>query len=429
MRAAVAHAWPGFCTAWEGRLDHMYLDTKGLVTTGTGNLIDDGSGHPPPSALALPWLTKAGARADQPTVAAEWRQIKARDDLSHRGGYAYAKVATLHLAQADLNALLAVKTGQFWAALASQLAGLEAWPADAQLALMDMAWHMGPHFLGAGWPRFTKAARAADYAGMAAACSTAAKTPRDGHHQRLYRNAAQVRALHLNPETLWNDRAPAIVPPRPPKDDDMPRRFRTGTTCACVATSLPRVERYMILTGLIRESIDLFQLGYRTDVTASAGTHSRGGCVDTGQFSPAQIEAWRLFGWTMQRRDLPGVVTHAHGWPLGCPHLAPAAQAQARDWARGDNGLVGSVGIVGRYPVDDWQTALRRMETVMAGLADDVAKGVLDLDTLENVFTGNDANKTVTLRTAVVTLGKRSRSTEARLAKIEALLEKIAAQK
>ena len=40
MRPSVFAAFPGFITRFEGRLPFMYLDTKGLVTTGVGNLID-----------------------------------------------------------------------------------------------------------------------------------------------------------------------------------------------------------------------------------------------------------------------------------------------------------------------------------------------------------------------------------------------------
>ena len=116
----------------------------------------------------------------------------------------------------------------------------------------------------------------------------------------------------------------------------------------------------MLAQGLIADHIDIFQLGYRTDVSASAGTHNAGGCVDVGQYHGAQIQVWREWGWTMQRRDLNGVKTHAHGWPYKCTHLSPAAQKQEADWDKKDAGLVGSAQVVGLWPVLPWDVALAR---------------------------------------------------------------------
>src|SRR4051812_46090106 len=56
-------------------------------------------------------------------------------------------------------------------------------------------------------------------------------------------------------------------------------RVRGGWTCSCVATSLPLVEAEMLARNLISHNIDVFQYGYRGDVSASAGTHAGGGCT------------------------------------------------------------------------------------------------------------------------------------------------------
>ena len=40
MRESVRRGFIGFSAPFEGRLHYMYLDVKGLVTTGVGNLID-----------------------------------------------------------------------------------------------------------------------------------------------------------------------------------------------------------------------------------------------------------------------------------------------------------------------------------------------------------------------------------------------------
>lgn len=157
--------------------------------------------------------------------------------------------------------------------------------------------------------------------------------------------------------------------------------FRIGYTCSCVARSLPVVEQWAIWEGVLVESVDIFQLGHRTSVEASKGTHARGGCTDTGNVSDAMEDIWRMFGWTMQKRYLKGVDEHFHGWPYGCPHLSPAAQLQADDWDRRDAGLVGTARVGGRYPVERWDVALERMERRMAqrleDFKDDVIRGVV----------------------------------------------------
>jgi hypothetical protein len=161
-----------------------------------------------------------------------------------------------------------------------------------------------------------------------------------------------------------------------PKEDDLAAKvaFRGGWTCSCVATSLPWVEADMIRRGIIRFNIDIAQLGWRTSTEASKGTHAEGGCVDTwGQWNTEAIDVWRRWGWTMQRRDLRNINTHAHGWPYGCPHLSEAAQQQARDWDRRDAGLQGTATVVGRWPVKHWKHALE--EGIMS-MIDDIADAV-----------------------------------------------------
>lgn len=117
--------------------------------------------------------------------------------------------------------------------------------------------------------------------------------------------------------------------------------FRGGWTCDCVATSLPLVEKDMLAQGLIKYNIDIYQLGYRSDVAASAGTHSKGMMVDVGQYSAAQLKVWWKWGWNMQHRTpAQGFIHHGHGGPYGCTHSAPLAAWQMQQYVQhGRNGL------------------------------------------------------------------------------------------
>lgn len=141
--------------------------------------------------------------------------------------------------------------------------------------------------------------------------------------------------------------------------------FRGGLTCLCVATSLPIVEAEMLQLGLIKRSVDVFQLGYNAGgVAASAGTHDGGGATDVGQFSPAHLAIWRKYGWTTQHRTRAQgfAADHGHGFPYGCPHLSAGARFQASEWAAGRNGLRSRGYVSGPgFQVVTWKAALARI--------------------------------------------------------------------
>lgn len=189
--------------------------------------------------------------------------------------------------------------------------------------------------------------------------------------------------------------------------------FRGGLTCSCVVESLPWVELDMLMQGLIAESINCYQFGYRTDVAASAGTHSGGGNTDVGQFSDAQIRVWRKWGWTIQHRTkAQGFdMDHGHGWPLGCPHLSAGGRDQAAQWARRQNGLASHGPIAGPYTTTTWKTALKENKmAILDEITDAVIAGIKRDGTVnveQSVLTGNAKNKTVAVHTALDYIGRK----------------------
>lgn len=192
MHASVRTALPAVCKRFEGRLSTMFLDTKGLVTTGTGNLIDTVK-----AAQALPWLTKDNKPASNAQVQAEWKQIKARQSIKGLGGYAYVKYATLHLAEPTIDKLLFNKTDEFWSTLSRTVKDVESFPADAQLALLDLAWQNGPAFLST-WNDTRKSVLAMDFANTTVLTSSLKASPRTTFRVRLFKNAATVLRLDLD---------------------------------------------------------------------------------------------------------------------------------------------------------------------------------------------------------------------------------------
>lgn len=208
MQPSVSNAWRAFNQPLEGLTSWMYLDVKGLVTTGMGNLID-----PVQMASALPWLDAAGAPAVPAAVDAEWHRIKANLALAHQGAEAARRLTTLHLADPTIDQLIQDKLALNEAILIQNPAfsNFRNWPADAQLGLLSMAWAMGAGF-GPGFPHFSQACAAGDFSTAAADCEIGSV----GNPGVIRRNAANRQAFlfagnataHANPGVLQS-----AVPP------------------------------------------------------------------------------------------------------------------------------------------------------------------------------------------------------------------------
>lgn len=195
MYPSVATIWPAWSARFEGRIYWMYLDIKGLVTTGVGNLID-----PSGLAMALPWTKPDGTYASTTEILTEWQAIKATTWLAEAGAQAAGRVAVLRLSDAAIDGLMARVLASNEATLKQHpaFAGFDAWPADAQLGLLSMAWAMGPDF-GPGWPLFSAACAAGDWTAAAANCwmddeANPGLTPRNRANQAAFAAAAEVAA-------------------------------------------------------------------------------------------------------------------------------------------------------------------------------------------------------------------------------------------
>ncbi|GAB2816909.1 hypothetical protein GCM10022221_13470 [Actinocorallia aurea] len=208
MRPSVQEAFLPFTTKFEGRVPIMYVDVKGLVTTGVGNLID-----PVGLALELPFAHKGdGSPASAGEITAEWESLKAdRESLAVQGWRACVDRTDLELSDADIDVLVQEKAAQFEQTLKSltpEFAGFDDWPADAQLGLMSMAWALGPAFATGGrWPSFRAAVAAADWTTAAAQChmndqGNPGLKPRNDADLHLFTNAALVIDLSLDPDNL-----------------------------------------------------------------------------------------------------------------------------------------------------------------------------------------------------------------------------------
>jgi hypothetical protein len=156
MNAAVRAQWLAFNAPLEGRVTWMYLDIKGLVTTGEGQLID-----PAGIAQDMNWNRPDGSLASRAEVLYEWLTVKNNHALAHDGATAAEHVTALRLPESVLDADALDRLDRFARILAAYppFAAFDTWPADAQLGVLSMAWAMGPGFPRT-WPKFSAACMA-----------------------------------------------------------------------------------------------------------------------------------------------------------------------------------------------------------------------------------------------------------------------------
>ncbi len=211
LKASVVAALPKLFGLWEGQgLSYMYTDSKGYVTTGTGNLID-----PIGMALALEWRNPDGSLTSQEDIANAWNTVKsAWPDVEST---ACASLTTIRLSKASLDKLMLNRIKANHEDLKHQYKNYVNWPADAQMAIHSKSWAWGTRFahewgqLGAQFMSLVNAPKP-DFIGAADVASQASVheesinhgiIPRDQAEGKMFANAASVLSKGANPNTFF----------------------------------------------------------------------------------------------------------------------------------------------------------------------------------------------------------------------------------
>ena len=150
---------------YEGNIEHMYLDRKGLVTVGIGNYL--------PSANAAQKLgfvsrtTKNRATANE--ISTDFENVKKqKTGLRARG---YKEFTTLDLPNMAINELFRRRVDEFLGQLRKAYPKFDDYPTAAQLAMLDMAFNLGTGGLKNTWPKLNAAIDAQDWAEVAKNCT------------------------------------------------------------------------------------------------------------------------------------------------------------------------------------------------------------------------------------------------------------------
>lgn len=121
----------------EGRVDHLYLDTEGVVTCGVGHALHNAS-----EASALDWIMGVTPSPPEATsVRAEYAKVAG----ASKGlpAYQYAHLCVNRLSDAAIDNLLREDTFRFMSEIDGACPSFILWPQSVQCAVFDMAFNLG----------------------------------------------------------------------------------------------------------------------------------------------------------------------------------------------------------------------------------------------------------------------------------------------
>ena len=154
---------------FEGSVPWMYLDTVGKVTVGVGLML--------PNAMAAEGLgfLLNGKSATPGEIAAEFARVTAMP--KGRSAAFYRKPAGLELPEPVIESKLKETLLGFESHLRARLPEYDGLPDRAKLALLDMAYNLGPAKLFSEYTNLLGAIEKGDWAGAAEHCSRRGPAP------------------------------------------------------------------------------------------------------------------------------------------------------------------------------------------------------------------------------------------------------------
>jgi hypothetical protein len=208
-RKSVLDAFFPLISKFEGDLPYMYTDSKGLVTTGVGNLID-----PIAVALQLTWYKPVGTVATPAEVAQEWNTVKAAFPKYQSVNSKNAPgLIGLRLKATDVAALVKRRILDNEIAILPTYPKYGEYPADGQLGLMRMAWAGGTGMVTHTFANLRNAILKTPPDWMTAALQSRMKDwaendARNVFVKTLFINADTVQKQGLDPSILYYPEVP-----------------------------------------------------------------------------------------------------------------------------------------------------------------------------------------------------------------------------
>lgn len=203
MWPSVSAFFQEFNEPFEGSIPWFYLDVRGLVTIGVGNLVD-----PLPVALSIPMTSPDGTPASPSQITSDWNVVKSRQSLASSGARAFESLTTTRLIPSALSSLIQTRLASNDLVFSRRFSNWASWPADAQLGILSMAWAVGAGAILTSWPHFWSACLGLNFLGAAAQSqiSTVGNPgviPRNSANELCFSNAAGVISSGSDRSVLW----------------------------------------------------------------------------------------------------------------------------------------------------------------------------------------------------------------------------------
>jgi GH24 family phage-related lysozyme (muramidase) len=178
---------------FEGRVNHMYLDSKGNVTVAVGLMIPTTA-----AALNLPFKRRGLGQdfpASQLEILDDYNRVKAAS-VGHVATY-YHNAESVILEDAEIDSQLLSWLKGLDQELAAHFPKYNDWPAPAKLAYLDMAYNLGTGRLFREYPRMNAAAAIEAFMQCAAECGRESGDPafdrRNAWTRQMFRAAWTMR--------------------------------------------------------------------------------------------------------------------------------------------------------------------------------------------------------------------------------------------
>jgi len=147
---------------YEGKIPHMYLDSKGLVTVGVGFMLGSVT-----EAQKLPFIVvKTSNKATATEIKNDYDNVK-KQTKGLLAGF-YKKFTKLKLNPGEIDLLTTKHINSFYSELKRIYPDFDTYPSEARLALFDLIFNLGMPELKNNWPNFNKHIKAKDWKAAAA---------------------------------------------------------------------------------------------------------------------------------------------------------------------------------------------------------------------------------------------------------------------
>lgn len=213
MRDSVSPGLRALTQNHEGFMRHMYLDNRGLVTTALGRLIDTSDpdknvmgGTITADAMRFPWKVN-GRPATPEEIRSSWLAVKNSQHRKEQGGGFHSNIPgnIVRLDDDAVEDIYRETVASFEKIIRGYFPSYDAWPADAQLVALSIAYGVGPHFART-YKKFRAAANdgpTPDFERMAEESGMKNNPGRTRDHQIAMMNAAAVARGGGDPDTLY----------------------------------------------------------------------------------------------------------------------------------------------------------------------------------------------------------------------------------